>query len=303
MPNQRKAKHWTWTLNNPTDDEEQKLVEAYEQGAIEYLVFGRETGDEGTPHLQGYTVFESPIRFTTVKHRLGSARFHIEVSRGSPAQNATYCKKEDDFEEFGTLPQTNQGRRSDLESFYEWADEVGQEQGYPITTPQAAERYPTVLTKFPRVMQVARLRFEHDHPPPETLQPWQQGLNDELCGPAPDREIRFYVDYEGGKGKSWFVKFWLDRHRDDAQFLSIGKRDDLTHVVKEKTKVFLVDVPRGQMEYLRQEVLEQLKNQIVFSPKYFSMTKYLYTKPHVVVFSNEDPEEVLTTDRYNITHL
>jgi hypothetical protein len=107
----------------------------------------------------------------------------------------------------------------------------------------------------------------------------------------------------GGKGKSWFVRWYLERNREDTQFLSVGKRDDLAHVVKEQTRVFLVDVPRGQMEYLRQEVLEQLKNRMVFSPKYNSTTKYLFQCPHVVVMCNEEPELVLTEDRYNFKHI
>lgn len=299
----RRAKHWTWTLNNPTDDEEQRLGDAAEAGGVVYLCYGRETGENGTPHLQGYTVFESPIRFTTVKNRLGSSRLHIEISRGSPVQNRDYCRKDGDFEEFGTLPEGNQGRRTDLESFFEWADNASKEKGRPVTTPEAAREHPTILAKFPRVMGVARLRFEHEESEAAEWKPWQAELADRLEQPADTRVVEFIVDYEGGKGKSFFVNEWMDKHRDTAQFLSVGRRDDIAHVVKETSTVFLVDVPRGQMEYLRQEVLEQLKNKIVFSPKYNSRTKYLHKVPHVIVFCNEDPEETMSADRYQITHI
>lgn len=298
-----RKKQWCWTLNNPTDDEEQHLADAYNAGSIVYHVYGREVGDNGTPHLQGYTAFEREITFRTVKIRLGSNRLHVEATRGTPAQASDYCKKDGDFEEFGTLPTTSQGRRTDLDSFYEWSDDFGRTNGRPPTTPEAARQYPVILTKYPRVMGIARLRFDAPAPEEPVLRPWQLDLDTYLAGPIDDRAIKFVIDPDGGKGKSFFVKYYLKKHRDRAQFLSIGKRDDIAHVVKENTRVFLVDVPRGQMEYLRQEVLEQLKNGIVFSPKYDSRTKYLYGTPHVVVFSNEEPEYTMTEDRYDIENI
>lgn len=304
MPRARRAKHWCWTLNNPTDDEEQHLCDAYDAGGIVYLCFGREIGESGTPHLQGYTIFEAPIGFTTVKNRLGSARLHIEVSRGSPEQNKNYCSKDGDFEEFGQLPESSQGRRTDLESYYQWSDEFAQEHNRPPTTPEAARAHPAVITKYPRVVQISRLRFEG--PPLEegTPQQWQQNLADDLADAPCSRSIKFFVDYEGGKGKSWFVRWYLSQFPGQTQFLSIGKRDDIAHVVKIQTTVFLVDVPRGQMEFLQYGVLEQLKNRLVFSPKYNSETKTLLATPHVVVFSNEDPDmEKMTEDRYDIYHI
>lgn len=299
---QRKTQ-WCWTLNNPTDDEEQRVADAFGTGGLVYHVFGRETGESGTPHLQGYSVFERAITFRTVKTRLGSDRLHIEAARGSPQQASDYCKKDGDFDEFGVLPTVNQGRRSDLERFYEWSDEFGQANGRPPTTPEAAREHPVIVTKYPRVLAVARLRFEAPAPEEPELRPWQLDLDNDLAGLPDDRAIKFVIDPDGGKGKSFFVKYFLKKHRDRAQFLSIGKRDDLAHVVKENTRVFLVDVPRGQMEYLRQEVLEQLKNGIVFSPKYDSRTKYLYHTPHVVVFANEHPEYSMTEDRYDVIEI
>ncbi len=305
MPNQRKAKHWTWTLNNPTEDECQSLADAFEAGSIEYLVFGRETGESGTPHLQGYTIFESPIRFTTVKNRLGSHRFHLAVSRGSPEQNKEYCTKDGDFEEFGTLPPPTQGRRTDLDRVYEWGDQFANDNGRPPTTPEVAREFPSTLTRYPGVVRIMRLRFEGEPlERGENLQQWQQDLEDHLAEEPNDREIRFYVDNEGGKGKSWFVRYYLSKYPETTQMLSIGRRDDLAHVVKIQTKVFLVLVPKNQMEYLQYSVLEQIKDRLVFSPKYNSEVKRLLHTPHVVVFSNEDPDyDKLTEDRYDIIQL
>jgi len=58
------------------------------------------------------------------------------------------------------------------------------------------------------------------------------------------------------------------------------------------------------MEYLQYAVLEKLKDQIIFSGKYASSTKYIEHPVHVVVFSNEEPNmDALTLDRYVVRYL
>lgn len=95
------------------------------------------------------------------------------------------------------------------------------------------------------------------------------------------------------------MRFLIDR--DDVQFLSVGKRDDLAHAIEIQTRIFLLDIPRGQMEYLQYSVLEMLKNCLVFSPKYQSSMKRLLKCPHVIVFCNEYPDmDAMTRDRYYI---
>ncbi len=64
-----------------------------------YLVYGREVGDEGTPHLQGYVQFLRKLRLSGVR-RL-HAKAHWEVAKGSAKQNLEYCSKQGDVQEFG----------------------------------------------------------------------------------------------------------------------------------------------------------------------------------------------------------
>ena len=46
----QKAKHWCFTINNPTLEERMPGPELFE-----YMVLGHEVGKEnGTPHIQGY---------------------------------------------------------------------------------------------------------------------------------------------------------------------------------------------------------------------------------------------------------
>lgn len=98
------VKNWTFTLNNWTPDEAEKLRVMFEHGHFNYLLFGREVGQDGTPHLQGFAQTKKRLRFKQMKQILGS-RCHIEpmLENSSPRFNVTYCKKDGDFEEFGTV--------------------------------------------------------------------------------------------------------------------------------------------------------------------------------------------------------
>jgi len=91
---------YCFTLNNWTEEEYEKLVAL----PCKYLILGKEIGENGTPHIQGYIHFERNVRFNTVKKYI--PRAHIEQAKGTPAQNSDYCKKDGNFEERGKLPQT-----------------------------------------------------------------------------------------------------------------------------------------------------------------------------------------------------
>lgn len=110
------AKHYCLTLNNPTDDDVARWNASFTEASsdIKYVVYGREVGESGTPHLQGYVHFGSRHRLTHVKRVFGS-RVHAEITRGKPKQASDYCKKDGKYMEFGELP-TGQGKRSDLAS-------------------------------------------------------------------------------------------------------------------------------------------------------------------------------------------
>ena len=109
------AKHWCFTLNNYTEDEV-ALYEAIgtERVGIDYFVFAKEVGENGTAHLQCHVSFSSRRSFKYVKDLFGD-RVHCEICKGSPQQSSEYCKKDGSFQEFGSVP-VGSGRRSDLES-------------------------------------------------------------------------------------------------------------------------------------------------------------------------------------------
>jgi len=95
-----RSRGYIFTLNNFSEEEVQNLQQS--QGS-KYLIFGKEVGENGTPHLQGYIYFKNKKSFKQVKGFLGD-RYHIEAQRGSCQQAIDYCKKDGDYQEIGTPP-------------------------------------------------------------------------------------------------------------------------------------------------------------------------------------------------------
>jgi hypothetical protein len=120
MPNARNArsKGWCFTLNQFLPDEVLALRSFARGSSCTYMVFGREVGESGTRHLQGYLHLANRQRLSWLKNRV-SQRAHFEIRRGTVLEASQYCKKDGDFEEFGTAPTVTQGERTDLEKIKE----------------------------------------------------------------------------------------------------------------------------------------------------------------------------------------
>ncbi len=134
-PNQR-SRTFMWTLNNYSETDEEvlkksvptpmqstasKTADGATAGAVakrkelhSYVLYGREIGESGTPHLQAYA--ETPKRMTLkayekMLHSLVPRAAKIQAVRDS-LHARKYCMKDGQVVEYGTRIQ--QGRRSDL---------------------------------------------------------------------------------------------------------------------------------------------------------------------------------------------
>lgn len=87
----------------------------------EYVVIGFEIGQENTPHLQGYAELTKRTRFGSIKKLL--KRAHFEGRKGTQAQAADYCKKEENWLEWGKLKRA--GERRDLHAVKQMAEDEG----------------------------------------------------------------------------------------------------------------------------------------------------------------------------------
>lgn len=292
MVNLPRAKHWCFTLNNYTPDDLLRLDSLGEK--IEYLVIGKEIGENGTPHLQGFVSFPERLRRTQCVETIGQA--HFTVAR-NVANSVKYCKKDGDFVEYGVL-QSGSGRRSDLVLFKEAV------LGGTLSLKQLREDFSETMAKYPRFC----VEYVNDHLPERPLEayplmPWQQLLYSDLTKPPDSRTITFVVDFKGNMGKSWFCHYYRSLH-DNAQVILPGKKADMTYVLDTSIRVLFIDAPRSkQGEFIQYDFLEDVKNGYVFSTKYESRAKTL-SAVHVVVMMNERPDETkLSRDRYDIRQI
>jgi hypothetical protein len=132
------------------------------------------------------------------------------------------------------------------------------------------------------------------------LRPWQQVLFDELAGAPDRRKVIWYVDEEGAMGKTVLAKHLIGEC--DAFYSSGGKVADIAHAYQGQ-RIVLFDLTRSMVEHVNYQVMESLKNGIIFSPKYASALK-TNPVPHLVVFSNFPPDKTkLSQDRWDVRHL
>lgn len=298
------SKHWCFTVNNYSAADDDLLKALGTAASVSYLVYGYETGEQGTPHLQGYVAYATRKRFNSVKSDLPRGA-HIEQRKGTAVQAAEYCKKDGVFQEFGTIPRSPSGANI-FDDFKQWIVQEQSEHGNPPTERQIAQTYPSLYVRYGRKLQDL---VQHLCPPivivDEPLRDWQLPLFEAVARPCTDdRTVLFYVDEEGGKGKSYFQRYVLGFYPERVQVLGIGKRDDLAYTIDPARDIFLINCCRGQAEFLNYSILEMLKDRVIFSPKYETVTKVMKKNPHVVVFMNEAPDMTkMTDDRYDINFI
>lgn len=233
-----------------------------------------------------------------MKEVIGNA--HCSVTR-SLLQSIEYCKKDGDWVEVGNDPLKNTNSNKSKDNDAELEDFKKSVKEGILDAKTLRELHSSVCASFPTfVDQYIEDNKETHKVTPHPLREWQQDLHAILIQEPNPREIHFVVDIGGNQGKSWFARYYTDLH-DNAQIIIPGKKADMALVVDETMKVFFFDCPRSkQGDFIQYDFLEELKNGLIFSPKYNSKCKKLAT-PHVVVLMNEYPDMTkLSSDRYSV---
>ena len=70
-----------------------------------------------------------------------------------------YCCKDGDVSEYGTFPESSQGIRSVLETFFSCATKFYDEHGCSPAPSYIASEYPAIFTKFTGVINCLQLWF------------------------------------------------------------------------------------------------------------------------------------------------
>ena len=93
------SKRWCFTLNNYGEDEWLQILNSLKEKGN--FIMGREVGEQGTPHIQGYVEFHTKCRpLECIKNK----RIHWEKAKGNQEDNIKYCSKDKDFETNLELP-------------------------------------------------------------------------------------------------------------------------------------------------------------------------------------------------------
>lgn len=135
-----KFRNWCFTLNNYTEDEYNNIL-GWE--SVKYLVIGKEVGDSGTPHLQGYVEFINPRTLKGLKNL--NSKIHWEQRKGTGKEASEYCKKDKNFKEVGTL--SRQGERTDLQHFRDMIV------NFEITVDQIIMEFPEIYHLYGRTLE------------------------------------------------------------------------------------------------------------------------------------------------------
>ena len=292
-----RAKHWQFTINNYNDEHESLLESEGNSDDVAYLIYGKEVGSSGTPHLQGHVSYRKQLRFSKVKERLPDGT-HIEVVRLLQS-HIEYCKKDGNYSEFGTPPKLgNDSRSASRVELDEFRATVA---SGVFESPDLREKHPNVMARYPHFARsVVRDLFpKPERLPASSLRPWQQRVVEILDGPVDPRRILFIVDERGNSGKTYLGRFLLGNY-EKVQVLRAGKVADMALIYSATTKILVVDVPRQKVDTLQYNFLEQVKDGLLMSGKYESQMK-IFTPPHVLVMMNEEPDrKALSEDRYHI---
>lgn len=84
-----------------------------------FLVWEMETGEQGTPHIQGFVHFKARVTWNSLRTRIFSDKGFYKLAKGSDEENQRYCSKDrektTDWAEHGKPDPRGQGHRSDLE--------------------------------------------------------------------------------------------------------------------------------------------------------------------------------------------
>lgn len=87
------SKKWCFTLNNYTDYDFNEIHRICCVNSAKFII-GKEVGESGTPHLQGYIEFTRRVR---PKGIFPIDRIHWESARGTRADNTSYCSKDGNY--------------------------------------------------------------------------------------------------------------------------------------------------------------------------------------------------------------
>ena len=285
------------------------MEELPEQKSIKYIIVGKEIAPStGTRHLQGYIEYFNCRSFNGTSRHIYSifeGNAHIEVAYSSLNENYTYCTKED------RDPFIYKGLKKDAGNKVEHAEigemaEMAAKQGTDAAKAAYGMDYYVSKNAVDKAdnalrsdMALATLQEKFEN---ATLKKWQDVVM-KLIEIQGEREILFVIDELGNQGKTWLTQY-ITLTRNGQCFDSTNKKD-VAYALNPEKDIFVFDMTRATEPKMSLQILESIKNGIVFSGKYEPGTK-IVNEAKVVIMANsftELHEAQFSCDRFMILNL
>lgn len=270
------SRKYVFTLNNYTNTEIQE-IQNYLNCNSKKWIFGKEIGEKGTPHLQGYMEFNSPKKWRILMEN-GFARCWSKSAKGTLRQNYDYTSKDGDYQYGGfKIEDIDEPDKKDILKWRQYQEDKMKN---------------IILKKYEFIK----------------WKPIQQQVIDIVNSDSQDRVINWIVDEDGNYGKSFLTKYLFCKYNG---VIVNGKTSDILnsllnfqdeHVYKEP-KFVIVDIPRSSRGYTDNlyNILEKVKDGLVYSGKYEGGRIIYNEPPHIIVFSNDKPKlDMMSYDRWNV---
>jgi len=143
----------------------------------------------------------------------------------------------------------------------------------------------------------------------KTMRPFQEEIAGMMEEEPDDRTINWYYDLNGNIGKTTLAKHLCIKYPGKVLYMG-GKAADIKYGVTSfletetnELKIAIFDAPRTSEKFMSYEAIEAIKNGIFYNTKYESKM-IVFDSPHVVVFSNFEPERSkLSNDRWRVIDL
>ena len=234
--------------------------------------------------IHGYLEFEkrTQVYLTQVKNIFGDAsqRAIFAMAKVSKQQNVRNCAARGTFHEI-----KDDTTRVSLEEMAEELRANGEGETARKYGDNFWSQYSTIKNTSARMKNIEAEELIKQQLMDMELRDWQKWVVAMLEFQG-DRKILFVVDQVGGLGKTRLTKWYHVNLQGTAY--TTTKRGDVAYAYNGKPTV-IFDLSRSQLEKLNYDMLESIKNGMIFSTKYESRLK-LYMPPRMIVFMNKRPE-------------
>lgn len=255
-----RSRAWIFTLNNYTEEDEQQVMALSQE--TRYIIVGKEVGEEGTPHYQGYLYFYNARTRRAISKKI--KRAWLKIPDGTPEQNRKYCSKQNNLLiEKGDIPK--QGERKDLCVIKDQIikGEVTVDQ-ILIEDPYTYHQYGRTLEKIEDIYNRTKERNF------KTECEWYYG--------------------ETGVGKTHKLKEIYNKAKEDGQSVYIWKKDGEWQDAYKGQDIVIIDEYRGEIKY--SQLLSMIDDHPFCQLRRRGREPMNFVSKKVYITSSLHPEEV-----------